>query len=117
MEPRAIQPERCDVYHYRLKGLHSANNFGKTLVDACNLHQGNPEVERISIVTIWVNEQIDPCGIIRACIACRDEAQAQECHNSFETNLTPEQKQQGWIAQIRQVETWEEVPVNALKLD
>lgn len=78
---------------------------------------GDSSVWRNFIVTIWVNEQIDPCGIIRACIACRDEAQAQECHDSFETNLTPEQKQQGWIARMRQVESWEEVPVNALKLD
>jgi hypothetical protein len=68
-------------------------------------------------VKIWVNEQIDPCGIIRACIACVDEVQAQECHDSFETNLTTEQKQQGWVAQIRTVASWDEVPVNALKLD
>ncbi|WP_290428456.1 glycogen debranching protein [Thermocoleostomius sinensis] len=66
---------------------------------------------------IWVNEQIDPSGIIRACIACCDERQAQECHDSFESNLTPEQKQEGWVAQIRTVESWDEVPVNALKLD
>lgn len=69
------------------------------------------------MTTIWVNEQIDPCGIIRACIACCDETQAQDCHNSFETNLTPEQKDQGWVAQMRTVTSWDEVPVNALKLD
>ncbi|MEM6714541.1 MAG: glycogen debranching protein, partial [Cyanobacteria bacterium P01_C01_bin.147] len=25
---------------------------------------------------IWVNEQIDPCGIVYSCIACADEQQA-----------------------------------------
>jgi hypothetical protein len=73
-------------------------------------------LEEISVI-IWVNEQIDPSGIIRACIACRDELQAQECHDSFESNLTPEQKQEGWVARMRTVESWDEVPVNALKLD
>lgn len=68
-------------------------------------------------MTIWVNEQIDPSGIIRACIACRDEIQANECHTSFETNLTTAQKQEGWVARLRTVESWDEVPVNALKLD
>lgn len=66
---------------------------------------------------IWVNEQIDPSGIIRACIACCDEVQAQECYESFDSNLTFEQKQEGWIAQMRTVASWDEVPVNALKLD
>ena len=68
-------------------------------------------------MTIWVNEQIDPSGIIRACIACSDATQAQECHNSFEENLTPLQKQDGWVARMRTVESWEDVPVNSLKLD
>jgi hypothetical protein len=68
-------------------------------------------------VIIWVNEQIDPSGIIRACIACCDEIQAQECHDSFKSNLSPEQKQEGWVASLRTVESWDEVPVNALKLD
>lgn len=68
-------------------------------------------------MTIWVNEQIDPSGMIHACIACRDEAQAKDCHNSFETNLTDMQKSAGWVAKLRTVATWEEVPVNALKLD
>ncbi|MBD3880640.1 glycogen debranching protein [Phormidium tenue FACHB-886] len=68
-------------------------------------------------MTIWVNEQIDSSGIIRACIACCNETQAQECHDSFQQNLTPTQKEDGWVAQMRQVETWDEVPVNALKLD
>lgn len=66
---------------------------------------------------IWVNEQIDPCGLIYSCIACRDENQAKACHESFETNLTAEQKTAGWIARLRTVSSWEDVPVNALKLD
>ncbi len=65
---------------------------------------------------IWVNEQIDPSGLIYSCIACGDKAQAQACHRSFQDNLTEEQKAEGWIAQMRLVESWDEVPVNALKL-
>ncbi|MBD0310983.1 MULTISPECIES: glycogen debranching protein [unclassified Microcoleus] len=66
---------------------------------------------------IWVNEQIDPSGILYSCIACCDETQAQDCHESFEQNLTAEQKQQGWVATLRTVSSWDEVPVNALKLN
>lgn len=67
--------------------------------------------------TIWVNEQVDPSGIIYSCIASYNELQAQECHSSFQQNLTPAQKAAGWIARIRTVESWDLVPVNALKLD
>lgn len=67
-------------------------------------------------MTIWINEQIDAMGIVQACIACCDEATAQECHRSFQAGLSPEQKAAGWIAQLRTVASWEEVPVNALKL-
>lgn len=66
---------------------------------------------------IWVNEQIDPSGMIYACIACCDESQAKDCHASFESNLTDIQKSTGWVAQLRTVKSWDEVPVNALKLD
>lgn len=66
---------------------------------------------------IWVNEQYDPCGILYSCIACVDEDQARDCHESFKDNLTAQQVEEGWTAQIRQVESWNEVPVNALKLD
>ena len=66
---------------------------------------------------IWVNEQLDPSGIHYSCIACCDETQAQDCHKSFEQNLTAEQKQQGWVATLRTVSSWDEVPVNALKLN
>ena len=65
---------------------------------------------------IWVNEQIDPCGILYACIACVDKTQAMACHESFQQNLTSEQQQAGWIVRLRTVDTWDEVPVNALKL-
>ena len=66
---------------------------------------------------IWVNEQIDPSGIIYSCIACCDSAQAEACHRSFQDDLTEDQKASGWVAQMRTVESWEEVPVNALKLN
>lgn len=66
---------------------------------------------------IWVNEQIDPSGMIHACIACCDQAQAYDCHNSYERNLTDTQKASGWVARLRTVDSWDEVPVNALKLD
>ncbi len=68
-------------------------------------------------MTIWINEQIDPSDMIHACIACCDEAQANDCHESFERNLTDFQKAAGWIARLRTVTSWDEVPVNALKLD
>ncbi|MBE9116206.1 glycogen debranching protein [Lusitaniella coriacea LEGE 07157] len=67
-------------------------------------------------MTIWVNEQLDPSGLMYACIACCNEAVAKECHQSFENNLTSVQKEQGWIARLRVVESWDEVPVNSLKL-
>lgn len=68
-------------------------------------------------MTIWVNEQIDPSGMIYACIACCNESQANDCHESFEKNLTEKQKADGWIAVLRIVDSWDEVPVNALKLN
>ncbi len=68
-------------------------------------------------MTIWVNEQIDPCGIIQACIACENETHAYACHEEFKTKLTADQVEQGWVAQIREVDSWDEVPVMALKLN
>lgn len=68
-------------------------------------------------MTIWVNEQLDPSGIVYACIACCDAKQAQDCHQSYEENLTSEQKQAGWTARIRTVESWDDVPATALKLN
>lgn len=65
---------------------------------------------------IWVNEQIDPEGLVYACIACCDEAQAQACHQNFQDNLTDLQRQEGWVARMRTVDSWDEVPVAALKL-
>ncbi len=65
---------------------------------------------------IWVNEQLDPCGLLYSCIACTDEKQAQECHEEFKSNLTEAQKEEGWVASLRTVESWDEVPVSALKL-
>lgn len=66
---------------------------------------------------IWVNEQVDPCGIIYSCIACLDEQSAKDCHETWLDNLTEKQKIEGWSAQLRIVESWEQVPVNALKLN
>ncbi|MEM8805836.1 MAG: glycogen debranching protein [Cyanobacteria bacterium P01_G01_bin.38] len=65
---------------------------------------------------IWINEQIDPCGILYACIACSNEQQARECHETFQQNLTDEQRHVGWTARLRTVDSWDEVPVSALKL-
>mgnify|MGYP003337138082 CR=1 FL=1 len=67
-------------------------------------------------MSIWINEQIDPCGIVYSCIACCDEKAARDCHQTWLEQLTEEQKQEGWTAQLRTVEDWDEVPVNALKL-
>lgn len=66
---------------------------------------------------IWVNEQLDPSGILYSCIACCDEEMAQECHESFQERLTEQQRTDGWIARLRTVHSWDEVPANALKLD
>ncbi len=66
--------------------------------------------------TIWVSEQLDPSGLLYACIACCNQAQARECHESFAHNLTPEQKAAGWSTRLRTVATWDDVPVMALKL-
>lgn len=68
-------------------------------------------------MTIWINEQIDPSGLLYSCIACCNEAQAQECHESFERDLSDLQKAAGWVARLRTVNSWDEVPVNALKLN
>jgi hypothetical protein len=65
---------------------------------------------------IWVNEQIDPCGILYCCIASCSEEHAKICHETFQANLTEEQKQAGWVATLRVVNSWDEVPVSALKL-
>ena len=70
----------------------------------------------MAVGTIWLNEQIDPSGLLYACIACQDEAHAKDCHESFEANLTELQKQDGWVAKLRTVESWEDVPASALKL-
>lgn len=68
-------------------------------------------------MTIWVNEQLDPSGLLYACIACCDETQAQECKSSFEQNLTDSQRASGWSVQLRTVSSWDEVPAQVLKLD
>jgi hypothetical protein len=69
------------------------------------------------MMTIWVNEQLDPAGLMYSCIASCDEDMAKDCHESFKNNLTDIQKELGWVARLRTVSSWDEVPVNALKLD
>lgn len=68
-------------------------------------------------MTIWVNEQLDPSGMLYACIACCDEIQAKECYASFEDNLSAAQRAEGWLTRMRTVSSWDEVPVSALKLN
>jgi hypothetical protein len=67
-------------------------------------------------MTIWVNEQKDGCGIIQACIATTNQQVAEDCHANWLEKLTPQQKQQGWEVIITTVTSWDDVPVNALKL-
>jgi len=67
-------------------------------------------------MTIWVNEQIDPSGIIYSCLASHNEEAAKDCHLTWSNNLTSQQKQDGWRTVLRTVNSWDEVPVNALKL-
>jgi hypothetical protein len=67
-------------------------------------------------VTIWVNEQIDPTGILQACIACCNEQVAKECHTRWQAELATDHTTAGWEAKIRTVESWDDVPVNALKI-
>ena len=65
---------------------------------------------------IWINEQLDPGGLVYACIANSDENKAHDCHQSFLANLTERQKADGWTAQMRTVNSWDDVPVSALKI-
>jgi hypothetical protein len=65
---------------------------------------------------IWVNEQRDPQGLMYSCIASSNKQLADECHVSFQSELSDEQKKLGWVANLYIVEDWEKVPVNSLKL-
>ncbi len=65
---------------------------------------------------IWVNEQIDPSGIIYACVASCDEELALDCYQNWQQNLSDRQKQDGWTIRLRTVNSWDEIPVNAMKL-
>jgi hypothetical protein len=64
---------------------------------------------------IWVNEQLDPSGLLYACIACCNEQQAIDCRNSFESNLTNQQKSAGWSVRMSIVSSWRDVPAGALE--
>jgi hypothetical protein len=66
--------------------------------------------------TIWVIEQLDPMELLYACIACGTEQQAQDCRISFLAKLLPSQLAAGWKVRVRTVASWDDVPVNALKI-
>jgi hypothetical protein len=68
-------------------------------------------------MTIWINEQIDPCGLVYACIASKNEKAAKDCHETWQKNLTEKQLEEGWTANLRTVDSWDDVPVNALKIN
>lgn len=68
-------------------------------------------------MTIWINQQKDGSGIIQACIATKNKKVAEECHAHWQEELTTTQKQQGWEITLTTVDSWDEVPVNALKIN
>ena len=68
-------------------------------------------------MTIWVNQQKDGCGILQACIATKNKQVAEDCHNNWQKELTETQKQQGWQVILYTVESWDDVPVHALKIN
>jgi hypothetical protein len=68
-------------------------------------------------MTIWVNQQTDGCGILQACIATTNEETAKDCHHNWQKELTELQKQQGWQVILSTVESWDDVPVHALKIN
>jgi len=68
-------------------------------------------------MNIWVNEQIDGCGLIQACIATTNQKIAEDCYENWQKEINSDLQKQGWEATIRQVDSWDEVPVNALKLN
>jgi predicted lipoprotein len=68
-------------------------------------------------MTIWVNQEKDSCGIIQACIATKNKQAAQDCHANWQKKLTETQRQQGWQVTLFTVESWDDVPVNALKIN
>ena len=45
-----------------------------------------------------------------------NEEAANDCHQNWQNSLTEQQKQSGWVASLRTVDSWDDVPVNALKL-
>lgn len=71
----------------------------------------------MNVMTIWVNEQRDACGILQACIATTSKAMAEDCYKNWETELTTQQKEEGWQVILKTVNSWDDVPVNALKLN
>ena len=68
-------------------------------------------------MTIWVNQQKDGCGLVQACIATKNKKAAEDCYADWQKKLTETQKQQGWQVSLFTVESWDDVPVNALKIN
>jgi hypothetical protein len=67
-------------------------------------------------LTLWINELLDPSGLLYACVICYNEYQARNCHASYEEVLTEEQRKAGWIARLRSINSWDELPVCAQSL-
>ncbi len=42
---------------------------------------------------------------------------AEDCYANWQKEIDLDLQKQGWEATIRQVDSWDEVPVNALKLN
>jgi hypothetical protein len=61
------------------------------------------------MIKIWVNEQLDPSGLLYACIACCNEQQAIDCCDQ-------QQKMAGWLVRRSVVTSWRDVPAGALEL-
>jgi hypothetical protein len=68
-------------------------------------------------MAIWVVEQRDPSDLLYSCIACCNEEQAHNCLESFQQNLTSTQQEDGWQATVKTVDSWDDVPASALKLN
>jgi hypothetical protein len=76
-----------------IKNVISENlEIGKIMFQLYNVNNKTIKEINHKLMTIWVNEQIDPCGILYSCIACCDEKAAEDCHQTWLNNLTEDQK-------------------------
>jgi hypothetical protein len=95
--------------------LHLAASFDEASSNTHHLKLWGDATMTIN-ATIWVNEQLDPSGMVHACIACSDETKARACHESFSNNLDSQQRAEGWVARLRTVKSWDDVPVAPLSI-